>query len=206
MSKSKPSDRHKLPRPLGNRNESIFNHSPIPMLLLSHDEQFAGAVNQAFCKWTGYPQDNPISARLFLETFLGDPSTLEMAYAGWLHGVEQLHKQGGTVKLPDLRLKLADNSEAIAFGEITLIDNSIQVTMVDQTDVVESEGRFRGMIEDVSLPITVCREGEILYSNPYINSLLDLSADEVKQKHLKEIYRYTPDHVDVTPWGTNNQT
>jgi len=157
------------------------------MLLLSHDEQFAGAVNQAFCKWTGYPQDNPISARLFLETFLGDPSTLEMAYAGWLHGVEQLHKQGGTVKLPDLRLKLADNSEAIAFGEITLIDNSILVTMVDQTDVVESEG-------------------EILYSNPYINSLLDLSADEVKQKHLKEIYRYTPDHVDVTPWGTNNQT
>jgi len=58
----------------------------------------------------------------------------------------------------------------------------------------------------VSLPITVCREGEILYSNPYINSLLDLSADEVKQKHLKEIYRYPPDHVDVTPWGTNNQT
>ena len=167
------------------RFSELFNASPSPMQIYSLATGQLRILNQAFQQWLGYaPQDIP-NVEAWFEQAYPDPATRQQLRQHWEQGLE-LARQGTVIESPELVLRCKDGSARIARGTMAQVGDEAIIAWTDLTDIrrsqrtlLESETRFRNMIEQTISGIYVRRGGCIIYVNPSYCDMIGWSAQEL---------------------------
>ncbi len=167
------------------RFSELFNASPSPMQIYSLATGELRTLNKAFQQWLGYAPEDIANVELWFERAYPDPTTRQQLRQHWEQGLE-LACQGRVIESPELVLCCKDGSARIARGTMAQVGDEAIVAWTDLTDIrcsqrtlLESETRFRNMIEQTISGIYVRRGGRIIYVNPSYCEMIGWSAQEL---------------------------
>ncbi|SER69104.1 MASE3 domain-containing protein [Giesbergeria anulus] len=183
------------------RFSELFEASPLPMQIYSVNTGELHTLNKAFQQWLGYnPQDIATVAAWF-ECAYPDPQTRQELRLGWEQSLQQA-RTGTVVESPELALCCKDGSRRIARGTMALVGEEAIVAWTDLTDIrrsqstlLESETRFRNMIEQTISGVYVRRGGDIIYVNPSYCQMIGWSAPELLHKNILSFTTTDPDNL-----------
>lgn len=167
------------------RFSELFNASPSPMQIYSVATGELRTLNQAFQQWLGYtPQDIPTMEAWFEQAY-PDAATCQQLRQHWEQGLKQTG-QGRPIESPELLLRCKDGSTRIAQGTMAQVGDDAIIAWTDLSEIrhsqrtlLESETRFRNMIEQTISGIYVRRGGCIIYVNPSYCEMIGWSAQEL---------------------------
>lgn len=178
------------------RFRTIFDRSPAPMVLVGAREGGEDIINQAFEDWSGIPKDRRLSPMYIFDNYVVDPEQVEKVKQEWLSALEQSRDSTQPIQLQEIRFRRSDGEILHASARITRVGETVLLALNDLTEIRkqeqklrESESRFRAMIEEVSLPVSICRDGFFIYANPYLNHLLGIQEGELAGHKLSDYYQ-----------------
>lgn len=167
------------------RFSELFQASPSPMQIYSLSTGELRTLNKSFQQWLGYtPQDIATINHWFAAAY-ATPQIRDELRQHWEESLT-LARQGTVAESPELVLRCKDGSARIARGTVALVGDEAIIAWTDLTDIrcsqrtlLESEKRFRSMIEQTISGIYVRRGGRIIYVNPSYCEMMGWSAQEL---------------------------
>lgn len=167
------------------RFAEIFQHSPVPMQIVSLQEGRLKAINQAHERWLGYAPGDIADAQQWFEQAYPDVNTRTALMADWQTSLERALK-GESVESPELTLRGKDGRMHVARGTVAVVNDDVLVAWTDLSAIRnseqalrDSEQRFRSMVEQSVSGMYVRRDGRFLYVNPSYCEILGWSAQEL---------------------------
>lgn len=181
------------------RFREVFESSPLPMQIRSLSSGALRAVNQAHQQWLGYGAEDLASEAAWFESFFPDPCLRQQIQEQWPRDVAAARASGRPVSSPELPLRCKDGRQRIARGSMSIVGDDVVIAWIDLTemrrseqDLRESEGRFRGMIEQTLTGIYVRREREFVYVNPRFCDMLGWSAQDLVGPDIQSLLHIAP--------------
>lgn len=181
------------------RFRGIFEHSPLPMQILSASTGECRAFNQAMQDWLGYTVADVPDARVWFAQVYEDPGLRSELQGLWQQQLKESAQSGSIIRSPELQLRRRDGTHATATGSMTVVgDDAIVVwsdlTALRQQEVAlrESEQRFRRMIEQATARIYVRRGNRFVYVNPNFCGVLGYGPEELMGRDVLEFVADDP--------------
>lgn len=191
------------------RFQLIFERSPVPLIMLGLREEHQDFANKAFYDLLGLAPGDAMSPMAFLDRFLVERDRVDEVKENFRAALERIKSMDTVIDLPEITVR--HNSGHLVYiwasmirigDEVLLVLHDRTATRINEQKLRENEARFRGMVEQINLPISVCRDGVMLYTNPYLNAMLGKPAEEVVGMALRDIYHPMPGDGDDKPgWG-----
>ena len=164
------------------RFQQVFLQSPVPMHIISVQDERILAVNLAYEKWLGYSLEDFQNREAWLEKVAPNPEQRQFMQQNWKESL-QLAKNGKQVQFPEITLLAKDGSQRIAQRTLAIVGNDVILAWNDLTTIRkteqalrDSEQRFRGMVEQTVVGMYVLRDNHYLYVNPSYANMLGRSA------------------------------
>lgn len=164
------------------RFQQVFLQSPVPMHIISIQDERILAVNLAYEKWLGYSLEDFQNREAWLEKVAPNPEQRQFMQQNWKESL-QLAKNGKQVQFPEITLLAKDGSQRIAQRTLAIVGNDVILAWNDLTairkteqELRDSEQRFRGMVEQTVVGMYVLRDNHYLYVNPSYANMLGRSA------------------------------
>jgi len=164
------------------RFQQLFLQSPVPMHIISIQDERILAVNLAYEKWLGYSLEDFQNREAWLEKVAPNPEQRQFMQQNWEEAL-QLAKNGKQVQFPEITLLAKDGSQRIAQRTLAIVGNDVILAWNDLTairkteqELRDSEQRFRGMVEQTVVGMYVLRDNHYLYVNPSYANMLGRSA------------------------------
>ncbi len=164
------------------RFQQVFSQSPVPMHIISIQDERILAVNLAYEKWLGYRLEDFQNQDAWLKKVAPSAEQRQLMQQNWEEAL-QLAKKGNPVQFPEITLLAKDGSQRIAQRTMSIVGNDVILVWNDLTAIREteqalqdSEQRFRIMVEHTVVGVYVLRDNQYLYVNPSYANMLGWSA------------------------------
>lgn len=168
------------------RFQGIFEHSPLPMQIVSISTGEYRVFNQAMQDWLGYTVADVPDTRAWFAVAYEDPGLRSDIQALWQQHLNEAARSGKIFRSPEVRLRRKDGSFATARASMTVVGDDVIVVWSDltalrqqQAALRESEQRFRRMIEQATAGIYVRRDTRFVYVNPSLCRMLGYEREEM---------------------------
>ncbi|MDO8329957.1 MAG: MASE3 domain-containing protein [Fluviicoccus sp.] len=183
------------------RFQQVFESSPLPMQIHSLKNHTIRALNKAHRDWLGYSLEDIPTDDLWFENAFTDPVVRQTMLRTWADSILAAI-DGQSVSSPELTLYGKDDVPHLARGSMTIMNDDMIIAWTDLTDIrrheqqlIESEKRFRGMIEQTVSGIYVQRDSKFLYVNPRFCDLTGWKSGEVLGREVLELT--SPDEANL---------
>lgn len=165
--------------------QEVFKASPVPMMISSVDDQRLLAINDALQQLVGYTlSEIPTQDEWFRRVYPDDTQLAELQ-RHWQQSLQE-GQHGIPIQSPLLTLHAKDGTPHLVTGRMTVMGRHAIVAWTDLTDIqkseqalLESERRFRSMVEQTLAAMYVRRDGRYIYVNPRYTEMTGWSADEL---------------------------
>ncbi|OTG70342.1 PAS domain S-box protein [Acinetobacter sp. ANC 4218] len=181
------------------RFQQVFLQSPVPMQIISIQDERILAVNLAYEKWLGYSLADFQNREAWLKKVAPDAEQRQVMQQNWKDAL-QLAKDGEQVQFPEITFLAKDGSPRIAQRTLAVVGNDVivawnDVTVIRKTEqeLRDSEQRFRGMVEQTVVGMYVLRDNQYLYVNPSYAEMLGRSTTELTGHNILEFTDPTTD-------------
>lgn len=185
------------------RFSELFHASPSPMLIVNLSRGETRTLNQAFQQWLGYELQDIPTLDAWFEHAYPDALIRTELLSRWNESIA-VARSSGRAESPELVLCCKDGSARIARGTLALVDDEAIIAWTDLTDIrcsqrtlLESEKRFRSMIEQTISGIYVRRGGCIIYVNPSYCAMLGWSAQELLNNDILSFTTADPKNLQT---------
>ena len=186
---------------LERRFQEVFQASPVPTQILTLTDHRVIAINDAHQRMLGYSlSDIPTEDAWFNQAF-PDPVNREKLRQHWWQGLE-LAKKGDPVDSPELTLRCKDGRLRTARGRMTVVGQDAIVAWTDLTDIrssemalLESERRFRSMVEQTLTAMFVRRNGRFIYVNPRFLDITGWQSSDLLGQSVLEFTDPNPENI-----------
>ena len=167
------------------RYRRFFTSSPVPIQIHRSSDGGLIDINEAQQRAFGYALEE-ISGYGWLEKAYPDPTLRQQVGTLWLADLEKSRLSGKTIESPEISLRCKDGTDRIVRGYMTVVDEEAILAWQDFTDVRrgetelrESENRFRGMVENAVTAFYVIRDDRFVYVNQRFADLVGWSPEEL---------------------------
>lgn len=165
----------------------IFDASPLPKQIHSLRDLRITAINRAHEYLFGYPLEEITDIDAWMERVYPDPDVREILKKGWIADIEKIRsKQIAISESPELRMRCRDGTVRIMRASMSIVGDDLIVVWSDLTELrnseaalIESERRFRGMVEQTISGFYVVVDDRIAYINPRVTEMVGWKHDEV---------------------------
>lgn len=154
------------------RFAEVFEAAPIPMQLMDLRSGRMLALNRSMRDWLGYDLADVPDTDRWMDMVYDDPVVRKQLRAHWSRSLDDASQTPAAVSSPELMLRAKDGRRFIARGRVTVVDAQVVVAWTDlteirrsETELRDSEQRFRRMIEQAVTGIYVRRDGCFRYVN-----------------------------------------
>ena len=185
------------------RFEEVFFQSPVPMQIISLANERIVAVNLAYENWLGYKGDELVTREHWVKKVAPDEKLQQFMQHNW-HDAILAAKQGKQIQFPEISLIAKDGSLRIAHRTLAIVGQDAIVAWTDLTTIrqteqalIDSEQRFRGMVEKTVVGMYVQRDNYYLYVNPSYSEMLGWSVDELIGQYVFDFIDQTPENLEV---------
>ncbi|MBL6751327.1 MAG: PAS domain S-box protein [Nevskia sp.] len=170
------------------RFRRVFDAAPMPIQIHSLSTRGIRAINAAHARVFGYAAQDIADEAGWFDRAYADPAVRAQVRQVWNDDVRQAAAGGpGTVvRGPEVRLRCKDGGERLARRFLTVAGDDIIVQWEDLTDIrrsetrlVESERRFRGMVEQTLTGVYVAQDNRVAYVNPRIETIMGYATAEL---------------------------
>ncbi|NVJ69434.1 MAG: PAS domain S-box protein [Alphaproteobacteria bacterium] len=186
------------------RFRGVFEHSPMPMLIISKASGAIRMMNQSLLDWLGYSSAELSDTNAWFEKVYQHAGERTNLLALWEKDTELARKSGHPVMSPEVCLTKKDGSNAFARGSVSVTGDDIIVAWMDLTAIRqseealrESEQRFRSMIEETVTAVFVQDANGIVYANPSFCQMTGFSRDALIGQPISNFLTIEPDHTLV---------
>jgi PAS domain S-box-containing protein len=182
------------------RFRRTFDLSPVGAVMVGLDRRFI-RCNEAFCRFTGY-QEEELIGKSFLE--ITHPEDVHI-------GVQEIQAlMAGEIELAKVEKRYLHKDGRVVWGETTIrmLPNPcgqeqyfipIVLDITARKEAVNalqaSEERFRGLVTNAPIAITVIQRGKYVYANP--TSLRMLGYDEAELQGKDALCAIHPDCLEL---------
>ncbi len=163
----------------------IFNASPLPKQIHSIRDLHITAINSAHKHLFGYALDEISDIDTWFEKIYPDPDLRETLRKGWIAEIEKIRVNQTISESPEIRMCCRDGTVRTMRGSMSIAGNDVIIVWTDLTElrnseaaVIESERRFRGMVEQTISGFYVVVDRRIAYINPRVTEMVGWSHDE----------------------------
>lgn len=191
------------------RFQQVFLQSPVPMHIISMQDERILAVNLAYEKWLGYNLEDFQNREAWLKKVTPNAEQRQFMQQNWEEAL-QLAKNGKQVQFPEITLVAKDGSHRIAQRTLAIVGNDVilawnDLTAIRKTEQAlrDSEQRFRGMVEQTVVGMYVLRDNQYLYVNPSYADMLGMSTTELTGHNILEFTDATTDTPAVIHHAEN---
>lgn len=165
----------------------IFDASPEPKQIHNLRDLGITAINRAHARVFGYALDEIREIDAWMGKVYPDPDIRDTLKKGWIADIEKIRGGGITIsESPELRMHCRDGTVRTMRASMSVTGNDIIINWTDLTELrnsesalLESERRFRGMVEQTISGFYVVVDGRIAYINPRVTEMVGWSHDEV---------------------------
>ncbi len=164
----------------------IFDASPMPKQIHSLHDLRITAINRAHERLFGYSLDEICELDFWFEKIYPDPDIREQLRKGWVAGIEKIRNDQSVSESPELRMHCRDGTVRTMRASMSISGDDIIIIWTDLTELrkseaalIESERRFRGMVEQTISGFYVVVDQRIAYVNPRLTEMVGWSQDEV---------------------------
>ena len=175
-----------LRRDIAARYESVFKKSPLPSQIHDATTGQLMAINEAHRLAFGYSLQEVAGESAWFDQAYPDPVLRERLRESWMGQIEVARQSGRTEESPEQTIRCRDGSHRTVRGFMTVAGNDAIMGWVDltevrrrETELRESETRFRGMVEQSISGFYVVQDGQIIYANQRLAEILGHSRDEI---------------------------
>lgn len=188
---------------MAQRFSEIFRSSPVAMQIISTNTQQIKNINPAFEHWLGFSLTEIFELPQFLEKVIHQKSP-EQGQA-----LQQLFQ--GTLQQPlsEIYVKDCFGKQYVAQATSVIVNQEVIVSWVDlslihekEQHLIESEQRFRNMVEQAVIGIYVRRDGRYIYVNPKFCELIGWSAEQLLGQEVLNYTSQDPENLEsiVEAW------
>ena len=185
------------------RFSELFQASPSPMLIFSLHSSKTRTLNQALQQWLGYDiQDIPSIDAWFQRTYHDALIRAEL-FCHWNESIVSA-RTGTRVESPEMVLHCKDGSTRIARGTMAVVGDEVIIAWTDLTDIrssertlLESEKRFRSMVEQTIIGVYVRRGGRIIYVNPSYCTMMGWAEQELLNNDILSFTTTDPENLET---------
>ncbi|MHA3117155.1 PAS domain S-box protein [Acinetobacter sp. ANC 4635] len=185
------------------RFQQVFLQSPVPMQIVSMQDERILAVNLAYEKWLGYNLQDFKNREDWLKKVASDQEQRQLIQQNWEEAL-QLSKNGKQVQFPEITLVAKDGSQRIAQRTLAIVGNDVILAWADLTAIRkteqalrDSEQRFRGMVEQTVVGMYVLRDNRYLYVNPSYAEMLGRPSTELTGHNFLEFTDATAENLEL---------
>lgn len=164
----------------------IFDASPVPMQIHSLRDLRITAINQAHVRMFGYALEEIIDLDFWFEKIYPEPDIHEQFRKGWIADIKKIRNDQSVSESPELQMLCRDGtvrtmraSMSISGDDIIIIWTDLTELRNSETALIESERRFRGMVEQTISGFYVVVDQRVAYVNPRLTEMVGWSHDEV---------------------------
>jgi len=164
----------------------IFDASPLPKQIHNLQTLDITAINGAHERLFGYTLKEVSDINSWFEKIFPDTGSRDALRKLWLSVVAKAHDSGSVAESPEMTLECRDGRKRVMLANISIVDDNIIVVWTDLTELrnseaalLESEKRFRGMVEQTISGFYVVVDGRIAYINPRVTEMVGWGHDEV---------------------------
>ncbi len=168
------------------RYARIFDASPLPKQVHSTEDLGIIAINRAHQKLFGYALEDIAGPGAWFEKAYPDAVDREKLREQWMSDIATARADGSTVESAELRIRSRSGSERLVRGHMNVSDDHAIITWIDLTEIrrkeqalVESERRFRGLVEQTVSGFYVLADHRIVYINPSLEAMTGWKSAEV---------------------------
>lgn len=179
-------DEHRHRSKIEARYARIFNASPLPKQIHALDDLSIIAINRAHEDIFGYQLEEISSLDDWMGKVYPDQSARETLRVLWMKDIEKIRESDGVIESPEMQMHCRDGRIRVFRGSMSIAHDNIIVIWTDLTELrrseealVESERRFRGMVEQTISGFYVVVDGRIAYINPRVTEMTGWLSDEV---------------------------
>jgi PAS domain S-box-containing protein/putative nucleotidyltransferase with HDIG domain len=173
------------------RFKKVFDASPVPMQIFSVPTKKLMALNVAYQRQFGYEASDMPDAQTGMALAFPVPATRQQIAKLWEEDIQRAMSgnEPAVLTSPELTFRCKDGSERIVRGYMTVSGDDIILQWQDLTEIkqneallVESEKRFRSMVEQTITGIYVTQHDRVVYANPRMCEIIGWPMDEVVGK------------------------
>ena len=183
------SDLIKTEQKLRSRSEAnfarVFDASPVPKQIHSLRNLHINAINKAHECLFGYALDEISDINAWFEKVYPDTDVRETLRKKWISAIEKACQDGTVIESPEIRIQCRNGSVRTMRSSMSVSGSDIIVSWTDLTELrnsetalIESEKRFRGMVEQTISGFYVVVDRRIAYINPRVTEMVGWSHEE----------------------------
>ena len=180
--------------------QQVFEATPVPMQIYAVAQQRLRFINRAHRQWLGYELQE-IATMAQWHVAMGYPPQVRAEHQQRCEAtmVQLQDGQATVVQLAEFSLRTKDGSLRVAQPVATRVGDDIVMVWADLTDIRhqeselrESEKRFRSMVEHSVSSMYVRRDNQLIYVNDSFCRMLGRSADELLGHDVAEFMATSP--------------
>lgn len=179
-------DEHRHRSKVEARYARIFNASPLPKQIHAIDDLSIIAINRAHEDTFGYQLEEISAIDDWMNKVYPEKAARESLRALWLKDVETAREREDIIESPEMQMRCKDGSMRVFRGSMSVANDNIILVWTDLTDLrrsesalIESERRFRGMVEQTISGFYVVVDGRVAYINPRVTEMTGWTSEEV---------------------------
>jgi len=181
----------------------IFDASPVPKQILSLHDLRITRINRAHQRIFGFELEEIRDIDAWMEKTHIDPGVRQTLKKVWIADLEKL--LSGQIKFgesPEIRMRCGDGMDRIMRASMSVYGDNIIIAWTDLTELrnsemalIESEKRFRGMVEQTISGFYVVVDGRIAYVNPRVTEMVGWGHDEIVGRGPEDFVDESSAHV-----------
>lgn len=168
------------------RFSRIFDESPLPKQIHSIDDLSIVAINRAHERLFGYGLEEISRLDDWLNLAYPDTGIRDALYRQWLQDIAKARESNEVIESPEMQMRCKDGSIRVISGNMSIADDNIIIIWSDLTDLrrseealIESERRFRGMVEQTISGFYVVVDNRVAYINPQVTEMTGWRPEDV---------------------------
>ena len=168
------------------RFSRIFDESPLPKQIHAMDGLGIIAINRAHERLFGYGLDEITRLEDWLKLAYPDAGIRDALHAQCLQDVAKARESNIAIESPEMQMRCKDGSVRIIRGTMSVADDNVIIIWRDMTDLcrseaalIESERRFRGMVEQTISGFYVVVDNRVAYINPQVTEMTGWRPEDV---------------------------
>lgn len=114
------------------RFRGVFDHSPVPMMVVSRAQGELREMNRALEEWLGYRREEVGSIDRWFELVYDDPVFRRELREVWTSHIVEAAREGTNVASPPLRMRRKDGTLVKARGRMTVVGDDIILAWVEE--------------------------------------------------------------------------
>ena len=164
----------------------IFDASPMPKQIHGLRDLRITAINQAHERLFGYALDEIRDLDVWFEKIYPESEIRETLRKVWIADIEKIRNDQSVSESSELQMHCRDGAVRTMRASMSITGEDIIIVWTDLTELrkseaalVESERRFRGMVEQAISGFYVVVDQRIAYVNPRLTEMVGWNHDEV---------------------------